>query len=154
LDPGPGGTDDRGDGHGHRDDQGASHGHDDDRRDSHDRDGEKPRNESDEAILRRLKQPVSFSFEQITRAMGQSEPTLAAAEIARRWSEVRGYTCDQACCNDEHRQGALFPSLRDLGLTAAGSSSHTFGFDGSTGTSRGPAELTRFHGLSDGFQKL
>lgn len=96
---------------------------------------------------------MSFSFEQITRSLGRSEPRLTAAEIAQRWSEVRRYTCDQGDCND-HQRGTIFPSLKDLGLAAAASSSYNFGFEGSIGASRGPAELKSFQGLSDGFTKL
>jgi VCBS repeat-containing protein len=154
-DPGPGGTDDRGHGRGHDDDDGADRRHGDDRHDSRDRDEAKPRNESDEAILRRLKQPVSFSFEQITRALGQSGPTFTAAEIARRWAMVRGYTDEEHEGNGKHNPGVLFPSLKDLGLSAAAAPSNCkFGFEGSTGGSRDPAELKCFQGLSDGFAKL
>jgi molybdenum cofactor biosynthesis enzyme MoaA len=52
-----------------------------------------------------------------------------------------------------HRPGGLFPSLKDLGLSAAASGCG-FGFEGLTGAAHGPAELKCFQGLADGFQKL
>lgn len=154
-DPGQTGVYDRGREHGRDDDHGGSYGRGDDRhdRDSRDHDEQKTRNESDEAILRRLKQPAAFSFEQITSALGQPGPSLSAAEIARRWAVVRGYTGEEGDGNGDHVEHALFPSLKDLGLSAA-SSSGGFGFEGSIGASQGPGELKRFQGLADGFQKL
>jgi hypothetical protein len=105
---------------------------------------------------------VKFCFEDIMQAMGQTGPTLSAAEIARRWATARGYFCDDGSCNDEHggdHGGTdLFPTLAQLGLTA-GSNGHGadcgFGFGGSTGSQHGgDPSFQCFNGLQDGFRKL
>ena len=55
---------------------------------------------------------------------------------------------------DHHGGTPLFPSLKDLGLTA--SNSHCgFGYDGSTGSQHGgDPSFHCLNGLSDGFKKL
>jgi hypothetical protein len=152
-----GGTEDMG--HGHRPDDNHGDGHDDhDGHGDHDHDEEDCRQDTDEAILQRLRRPVGFSFEQITRALGQSGPTLSAAEVARRWASVRGYLCDDGHCgaDDDHHAGApLFPSLSDLGLIAGNSGGCGFGFEGSTGSQHcGDPSFQCFNGLQEGLVKL
>jgi len=121
-------------------------------------DEEDCRNDSDEAILQRLRTPAKFCFQDIMQAMGHSGPVMSAAEIARRWATVRGYFCDDGHCGDDHPDSAVFPSLKDLGLTVAshgGDCSGGFGYGGSTGSQHaGDPWFQCFNGLSDGFKKL
>jgi len=137
---------------------GSSGGQDDGHHGDDHHDEEDCRN-TDELILERLKQPVKFCFQDIMQAMGQTGPTLSAAEIARRWASVRGYFCDDGSCDDGDHGGApLFPSLKDLGLTLASGGNNGgcgFGFDGSTGGQHGgDPSFQCFNGLHDGFVKL
>jgi len=154
--PSSGGTDDMGHGHQPGDDHGDGHDDHGDHDHGH-HDEEDCRGDTDEAILRRLQHPVSFSFDQITRALGQAGPTLSANEIAQRWAAVRGYFGDDGHShdNDGHGDGApLFPNLKDLGLTG-NQNGCGFGFEGSTGSQHGgDPSFQCFKGLQDGFVKL
>ena len=151
-----GGTDDMGHGHQAEGNHGDGHGDHGDH-DHGDHDEEHCREDTDEAILHRLQHPVSFSFDQITRALGQSGPTLSASEIAQRWAAVRGYFGDDGHSHDgdDHGGAPLFPSLKDLGLTAGNQSGCGFGFEGSTGSQHGGDPTFQcFNGLHDGFVKI
>jgi VCBS repeat-containing protein len=110
------------------------------------------RSDTDEAILRRLRQPVSFSFDEIMQALGDTGPTLSAAEIARRWAAARSYFCDDGDCHDS--QADAFPSLKDLGLSLASQTGCGFGFEGSTGEQGSCGGMQSFQGLSEGFRRL
>jgi hypothetical protein len=133
-----------------RDEERRTHGRDRD-------DGER-RDGVDEAIGRRLKQPARFDFEEVTRALGQGNGgrTMTAAEVARRWAQVQGYTSALTDCReDERRHDADIAQLRDLFGVSSPHHGHGFGYEGSTGASGGPDKwLKALQGLGEGFRKL
>ncbi|HYD57876.1 MAG TPA: VCBS domain-containing protein [Burkholderiales bacterium] len=136
-------------GHGHRD---RDDGHR--RRRDHD-DGDR-RDGVDEALRDRLKQPVRFDFEEVTRALGSSGSggrTMTAAEIAKRWAQVQGYTQCLEDCRDPDNDADI-AALRRLFGESSGHG-HCFGFEGSTGASHGPDKwLKTLEGLCEGFRRL
>jgi hypothetical protein len=95
----------------------------------------------------------------VTRALGQGNGggrTMSAAEVARRWAEVQGYTSCLTDCGDADGQDAAgIVQVRDLFGVSAPHHGHCFGYDGSTGASHGPDKWFKaFQGLGEGFRKL
>jgi VCBS repeat-containing protein len=150
--------------HGHDGHLGSHHGHHDRRdRDDHrhygrDRDDGARRDGVDEALDKRLKQPVRFDFEEVTRALGNGSRggrTMTAAEIAQRWAEVQRYTECLNRCGDDQSNDADIAQLRNLFGVQAPQHGHCFGFEDSIGDSSGPGKWFKaLEGLCEGFRRL
>jgi Ca2+-binding RTX toxin-like protein len=132
------------------------HDHDHDRdRDGHDDDGRR-RDGVDEAIARRLAQPARFSFDEVTRALGDPNgPTMTAQQVAQRWAAVQGYTqCLDGCGDGSSQQhDADIAAIRRL-FGVPDPSGCGFGFAGSTGNRPAAEGFQVFQGLVDGMKKL
>ena len=140
------------DDHGRGDDGPRDHG---DYHDERDDDRGHGRDWVAEWIGERLAKRPRFDFESLLRELDGGGGPGGGDDAARRWQAVARYAAALGEDGDEdERRGAPFGwqgFARDglAGMGAAG-----FGFEGSTGASRGPQELKSFEGLNEGFHKL
>lgn len=104
-------------------------------------------------------QEPHFDFEDLEREIeqvGRRGPVLTPAQVAQRWERIDRYMNELSGERDEDaRQGAgELPGFDALNFLAGGGSEGAFGFAGSTGATRGFANLKTLRGLDEGFQRL
>jgi hypothetical protein len=79
---------------------------------------------------------------------------MTAAEIAKRWAQVQGYTQCLDDCRDDNNDADI-AALRRLFGEPNSVHGACFGFEGSTGASHGPDKwLKTLEGLCEGFRRL
>jgi hypothetical protein len=105
-----------------------------------------------------LERTPRYDFEALAREMergDEPERALSALEIARRWERVSRYAAGLA---DERDEDARYGAARDwragLDLPGTGALGGGFGHAGSTGMTRGMANLKTLQGLEEGFHRL
>jgi hypothetical protein len=100
-----------------------------------------------------------FDFEMPQGKAGRTglpNPTLTPAEVAQRWEQIERYMKTLAENDDEDARGGAFEHriFDNWNFMASSNSAGGFGFSGSTGATRGMANMKTLTGLSEGFTRL
>jgi Putative Ig domain len=100
------------------------------------------------------KKSPNFDFDALLDEFDRGERYEARshADIRRGWQQVARYST-RLEAGDDDAHGLLWRGTKDLARLAPGGG-HGFGFEGSTGATRGTGEFKCFEGLREGFRRL